>query len=115
MDSRDRIVEDVDIYLREAKLAVFPLRQGAGIKLKVLRSLALGTPVITSEVGAEGIDESGSVIRLAETEKEYEEQIVSWLKKEDERQHLGQQSRKYVREHFGWKMSEEVLGRVYTN
>ena len=108
-------VEDVDIYLREAKLAVFPLRQGAGIKLKVLRSLALGTPVITSEVGAEGIDESGSVIRLAETEKEYEEQIVSWLKKEDERQHLGQESRKYVREHFGWKMSEEVLGRVYTN
>lgn len=106
-------VEDVDVYLREAKLAVFPLRQGAGIKLKVLRSLAAGTPVITTAVGAEGIDENGQVIRLAETSGEFEQQIESWLGDEAGRRQLGQKSREYVREHFGWKASEEVLERVY--
>ena len=50
-------VDDVDLYLKQAQAAVFPLTLGAGIKLKVLRSLAIGTPVITGSIGAEGIDE----------------------------------------------------------
>ena len=60
-------VDDVDLYLKQAQAAVFPLTLGAGIKLKVLRSLAIGTPVITGSIGAEGIDEEGEVIVKAET------------------------------------------------
>lgn len=37
-------------------LAVLPLRIGAGVKVKVLECLASGLPVITTTVGAEGID-----------------------------------------------------------
>lgn len=41
-----------------AHLAVLPLFQGAGVKVKVLECLAAGLPVLTTEVGAEGIDAS---------------------------------------------------------
>lgn len=106
-------VEDVDAYLERAQLAVFPLTLGAGIKLKVLRSLAVGTPVITGKVGAEGIDEAGEVIVLAETDEEYEKQIIYFLRQDIRRRKVAREGRRYIREHFGWHTSERVLLNVY--
>ena len=106
-------VEDVDIYLKTAALAVFPLTLGAGIKLKVLRSLAMGTPVITGKVGAEGIDETYQVLIPAETDEEYEEQILDQLLHTEKRALCAAKTRNYIREHFSWKTSERILAEVY--
>ena len=106
-------VEDVDIYLKTAALAVFPLTLGAGIKLKVLRSLALGTAVITGKVGAEGIDEDYQVIIPAETDEEYEKQIIKYLNDPEKRSLRAMESRNYIKEHFSWKTSERILAQVY--
>lgn len=106
-------VENVDEYLLRCKLAVFPLTLGAGIKIKVLRSLALGIPVITGRVGAEGIDESGEVIILAETDSEYENMIEVLIKDNDQIQKLSLKSQRYVKENFGWGKSEQVLRKIY--
>ena len=94
-------------------LAVFPLTLGAGIKLKVLRSLALGTAVITGNVGAEGIDEDYQVIIPAETDEEYEKQIVEYLNDPEKRSLRAMESRNYIKEHFSWKTSERILAQVY--
>lgn len=106
-------VEDVDIYLKTAALAVFPLTLGAGIKLKVLRSLALGTAVITGKVGTEGIDEDYQVIIPAETDEEYEKQIIKYLNDPEKRSVRAMESRNYIKEHFSWKTSERILAQVY--
>ena len=107
-------VEDVDIYIRKAELAVFPLEMGAGIKVKVLRALALGTPVITGRVGTEGIDEDYHVIMPAETDAEYVEQIVKLLKSPDELKERSARGQAFIQEHFGWEKSEEILEDVYS-
>jgi glycosyltransferase involved in cell wall biosynthesis len=106
-------VDDVDVYLRAADIAVFPLTLGAGIKLKVLRSLAMGTPVITTSVGAEGIDEAGQVVRLAETDEEIKVALSDCLEHPERKKAWGEASREFVKTHFGWKKSEEVLFDVY--
>jgi len=49
-------VEDVESLLHRSRLMVAPLRVGAGMKGKVTQSLALGLPVVTTAVGAEGLD-----------------------------------------------------------
>ena len=49
-------VEDPKDYFNIMDISVIPLRYGAGIKIKVLESLASGIPVITTDVGAEGIN-----------------------------------------------------------
>ncbi len=106
-------VEDVDIYIRTAELAVFPLEMGAGIKVKVLRALALGTPVITGQVGAEGIDEAYQVIVPAESDAEYAAQIETLLEDTERLEALRVKGREFVREHFGWEKSRRVLEDVY--
>jgi GT2 family glycosyltransferase/SAM-dependent methyltransferase/glycosyltransferase involved in cell wall biosynthesis len=57
-------VEDVDALLHASRVMVAPLRFGAGMKGKITLSLALGLPVVTTAVGAEGLEtgEAGGLI-----------------------------------------------------
>jgi glycosyltransferase involved in cell wall biosynthesis len=43
-------------YLQAARLSVVPLLHGAGVKGKVIQSMMAGTPVVTTSIGAEGLD-----------------------------------------------------------
>ncbi len=49
-------VPSVRPYLEQSRLAVVPLLHGAGVKRKVIQSMMAGTPVVTTPVGAEGLD-----------------------------------------------------------
>ena len=49
-------VPSVQPYIERSRLAVVPLLHGAGVKRKVLQSMMAGTPVVTTSVGAEGLD-----------------------------------------------------------
>jgi glycosyltransferase involved in cell wall biosynthesis len=49
-------VPSVIPYYRRARVCVAPLLHGAGVKGKVLQALMTGTPVVTTPVGAEGLD-----------------------------------------------------------
>lgn len=48
-------VEDVRPYLFHADASIVPLRIGGGIRLKILESLALGCPLVSTPVGCEGL------------------------------------------------------------
>ncbi|MBW8809702.1 MAG: glycosyltransferase, partial [Lysobacter sp.] len=43
-------------YLARARVAVAPLLHGAGVKGKVVEAMMTGTPVVTTPIGAEGLD-----------------------------------------------------------
>lgn len=49
-------VDDIAPYLNNAVLSVAPLRFGAGVKGKISSSMSLGLPVVTTSVGAEGMN-----------------------------------------------------------
>jgi polysaccharide biosynthesis protein PslH len=49
-------VPDVRPYYRQAFAAVVPLRMGGGTRLKILEAMAAGLPVISTTLGAEGLD-----------------------------------------------------------
>ncbi len=49
-------VEDVAPFYRRAHAAVVPLRAGGGTRLKILEAFASGVPVVSTSLGAEGLD-----------------------------------------------------------
>ena len=49
-------VDDVRLPVAEAAVCVAPIRQGGGTRLKILEAMALGTPVVATSKGAEGLD-----------------------------------------------------------
>ncbi len=60
-------VEDLDPLLERSRLMVAPLRFGAGVKGKITQCLAAGLPVVTTSLGAEGLDvKDGESILIAD-------------------------------------------------
>ena len=60
-------VPSVAEYLRDATVVVVPLRIGGGTRLKIFEAMAMGKAVISTSIGAEGLDvESGRDLVLAD-------------------------------------------------
>ena len=108
-------VDDINKEIQKNEIAVFPLTYGAGIKLKVLLAFGLGVPVVTSSIGAEGIDPTGKVLCLAETDEEFAEQIKNLLSNPELLKKKSTDSSEYVRTNFGWERTIEVFREVYSN
>ena len=71
-------VEDLEALLSSTRLMVAPLRFGAGMKGKVTQSLALGLPVVTTAIGAEGLETGAdSGLLLAEEPEDFAARIVA--------------------------------------
>lgn len=106
-------VDDINREILKNEIAVFPLTYGAGIKLKVLLAFGLGLPVITTSVGAEGIDENGEVLNLAETDEEIIDQINHLFSN----RHLLEKKRNecisFVKDKFNWKKTEDIFDELY--
>jgi glycosyltransferase involved in cell wall biosynthesis len=71
-------VENPLHYFEMARLAVAPLRLGAGVKVKVLEALSAGIPVIATTVGAEGI--SNENLFVADSSGKFLELILEKIK-----------------------------------
>jgi glycosyltransferase involved in cell wall biosynthesis len=60
-------VERTDPYFARARVMVVPLRIGGGTRLKILEALARGVPVVSTTLGAEGLDlEPGRDLLIAD-------------------------------------------------
>lgn len=70
-------VPSVSDYLRDATVVVVPLRAGAGTRLKIFEAMAMGKAVISTSIGAEGLDvHNGSDIILADEPAAFANAIV---------------------------------------
>lgn len=110
-------VEDVRPYYRRAWLQVVPLRIGGGTRLKIVESLAIGTPVVSTTIGAQGLGLAhGANVLLADTAAAFADEVVRALQSSPLRQHLRDNGIRIARARFGWKnigasLSEEYRGR----
>ncbi|WP_200976654.1 glycosyltransferase [Echinicola sp. 20G] len=70
-------VQDVEPYFVNHRLFVAPLRYGAGMKGKIGQSLAYQLPIVTTDVGAEGMGlKDGENVMLADSKEKFVAQIL---------------------------------------
>lgn len=103
-------VDDPDEYLAGARVVVAPMRFGAGLQNKVLESMGLGKPVVTTSLGAEGIDiEEDDHLMIADTPESFAERIESLLEDEEMREQMGTRARQLIEETYTWSAIEPLL------
>ena len=103
-------VEDVRIPVAEASVAVAPIRQGGGTRLKILEAMALGTPVVATAKGAEGLDVvADEHLLLADDPIAFAAQVVRLLLDPPLQLRLSQQARQLVEQKYDW----EEIGRTF--
>jgi glycosyltransferase involved in cell wall biosynthesis len=108
-------VPDVRPYYRRSWLQIVPLRIGGGTRLKIVESMAIGTPVVSTTIGAQGLDlKHGDDILLADTAEDFASETARALQDTALRsrvEHLGMQT---ARERLSWPMLGQQLSDYYT-
>ena len=96
-------VPDVTPYYQRAAVAVVPLQAGGGSRLKILEAMALGRPVVSTTVGAEGIEvTSGRDILLADEAGAFAEAVARLLTEDRLWDAVAQAARRFVEAHHDW-------------
>lgn len=86
-----------------ASVSVVPLRRGGGSRMKILESLALGTPVVATTKGAEGLDlVPGRELLVADGPRALADAVLSVFTDDRLRADLVANGRKAVEERYGW-------------
>lgn len=97
-------VEDVGVYFQEGLCMVAPLLLGAGIKVKILESMSAGIPVLTNEIGIEGIPaEDGREYLMCREAEEYIEAIYMLAENSERRDELSRNAKKFMKEQYDLK------------
>lgn len=96
-------VPDIRPHVARAAVVVAPLRIGGGTRVKILEALAMGRPVVSTTIGAEGLDlVHGSSVLFAEEPGAFAEAILAVLADAELARQLGARGRQHVVDHFDW-------------
>jgi polysaccharide biosynthesis protein PslH len=106
-------VEDVRPFLERAGVFVVPIRIGGGTRLKIFEAMAMGLPVVSTTIGAEGLPlESGNEIIIRDDPAEFAAAVAGLLRDREQAEELGSRGQRAVRERFGWKAAAERFQEI---
>jgi len=122
LDGREGIevvgpVADMAPWFARATAVVVPLRSGGGTRLKILEAFAGGRAVVSTRVGAEGLDVTdGRELVLADREEDIADGVLALLGDAGRRERLAAASRDLAERRYDWRVLgdqlDEVLRRV---
>lgn len=107
-------VADVRPYVAQAKVYVVPIRMGAGTKLKVLEAMAMGVPVVSTTLGAEGINVTpDQEILVADDAAGFAAKVVALMNDLPLRTRMSQQGRALMETRYDWQVIVPQLELAY--
>jgi glycosyltransferase involved in cell wall biosynthesis len=117
--SRERVkvvgpVSDVLPYYQGHGALVVPIRAGSGTRLKILEAMACGLPVVSTALGAEGIDcAPGRHILIADGASAFAEAVQALAEDQDLWIRLAGEGRRLVEGKYDWNLSAGALLAAY--
>lgn len=107
-------VEDIDSTILSSKLVVAPMVSGAGIQNKIIKAMGLKKCVITTKIGAEGLENLGNdTIIISNSSSDFALKTISLLKNKDRRNKIGNNAYNYISKYFSLKKVEKDLLSVF--
>lgn len=107
-------VSDAREVARDCGVFVVPLLSGSGVRVKILNAMAMGLPIVSTSVGAEGLDaRPGTAVLIADTPEGFARAVVEVMKRRDLAERLGREGRALVCEKYSWKTIGERLLALY--
>lgn len=108
-------VEDVRPYLAEANAVIVPILSGSGTRIKILEAMAAGRPVISTTIGAEGLDvRDGQDILIADTPDSFAAAVSKMFSDSELAGRIAAAGKKLVTDKYTWKNSARIMASVYS-
>ena len=94
-----------------ARVALVPLRIGAGIKRKVVEAMHFGVPVVTTPIGAQGLEDAGDALQVAADAQALAQRTIALLGDDPAWQAQAALARDWVAGRFSAQAIREVLAQ----
>jgi glycosyltransferase involved in cell wall biosynthesis len=109
-------VEVLEPLLDQMRLAVVPLRFGAGIKGKIGTSLSAGLPCVGTSMAVEGMPlEPGHDILIADDPEAFADAVVKLYEDDALWHHLSENGVAHVRRHYSFQAGAETISAMLTS
>jgi len=106
-------VDDILPYYHEADFFIAPLRIARGVQNKVLQAFSCGLPVISTSMGAEGIDYTdGENILIADTPDAFFESIEKLIENKHLYQSVKKNALELVKNRYSWDVKLAALKNI---
>ena len=103
-------VDDAEVFMQSHGIMIVPIQAGSGIRIKSLEAMALGVPVVSTSIGAQGLTvESGTQMLIADDPEGFADGIMQLLLNPAASQEMIQQARVYVEQHHNLKRNTAEL------
>ncbi len=104
--------EEMEAYYAKCKLVVVPLRFGAGVKGKIVDAMYNALPLVTTSVGAEGIQNSQQYMKIADDAKTFSDTVTTLYQNEKLLEELSSESLRYCKKYFSVPYAKEKMANV---
>jgi polysaccharide biosynthesis protein PslH len=103
-------IQDLTQTYNDASVVVAPLRFGAGTQNKVLEAMAMGIPVVCSNIGFEGLGiQDGEGAFMRKETSSFAEQVIALLSSSDLRKATGEKGVEVIQSRFSWESIAQTL------
>ncbi|MCH8904898.1 MAG: glycosyltransferase [Bacteroidetes bacterium] len=107
-------IEDAYEFMQSNMIMVVPLFAGSGMRVKIIEAMALEKTIISTTIGAEGIDyTNGENILIADTVEEFRNQLLKCLSDENLCKRIGSAARQLIIEKYEIKSITKSLLNFY--
>ncbi|HNP88370.1 MAG TPA: glycosyltransferase family 4 protein, partial [Kouleothrix sp.] len=108
-------VPQIEPWIERASLVLAPVRIGGGMRTKVLQAMAMGKSVVSTSLGAQGLQRSvPPPLAIANTAMDMANIIVRLLEDAEQRQRLGQQARAFVQQYHSAEAYAQRMEYIYS-
>lgn len=108
-------VKDSSLFYQTHSIMLVPLLSGSGLRIKIIEGMAYGKAIVSTSVGAEGIQAvKGKDLIIADQPEEFSQAVIRLLKNEEERKQLECNARAFAENNFDNKKVVEKLVQFYS-
>ncbi len=107
-------VPDIQPYIAHADVYVAPLLAGGGTRLKILEALAMAKPIVSTRLGADGIDvDDGEHLALADSPAAFAQRCRDLLRQRQAASAMGRRGRVLVEMRYNWDRIVPRMEELY--
>ncbi len=94
-------VEDAVRFMSEKNIMIVPLFSGSGMRIKIIEAMMCGKPIVSTTIGAEGIEcKDGENIFIADSKEMFREKLIQLMTNQPYALQMGLNARKRAEEHY---------------
>jgi glycosyltransferase involved in cell wall biosynthesis len=102
-------------YLSASDIVIVPMDRGSGTRLKILEAAACSRPIVSTDIGAEGLEftDGEEILLTRDVDEEFIRLVLGLMEDKAWRESLGERARQKLLARYSWEREVAKFEKVY--